>query len=363
MDQPNEIPNTPSKATSKTCKVCSREYHSASDYMEYGRSWRVCTVGYLWFECQCGSTLALKKGCYDWYSPKLFLEPSSIPVFEDAEAMGKIPQLPSGLMKLQQQIRNPQVSSSQIADLLRKTPILATEVLAMANNIKASQGAIKKLEHAVSYLGRPTICNLALTATLQSFKFKCKLYKLQDFWQEAILTGLISEIVCIRFGKDPEVDIAYLSGCLCNIGKLIGALCYEKDVDAIYELLSNRKTMTTWIKAEEQVKAKSHLNLGDIAAISWGLQTEIRQSILLHHKPFQRVRKEPAYLRLYECVGFACMLAHWVNLTPHRIDKERFVSYQIYLGMSDREMDKFVASLLPLREAVEGQIAASKIIN
>ena len=121
--------------------------------------------------------------------------------------------------------------------------------------------------------------------------------------------------------------------------------------------------MTTWIKAEEQANAKSHIKLGDIAAVSWGLQTEIRQAILLHHKPFLRVRKEPVFLRLYECVGFACMLAHWVNLTPHRIDKERFVSYQIYLGMSDREMDKFVASLLPLREAVENQIESSKIIN
>ncbi|MFK7827637.1 MAG: HDOD domain-containing protein [Oligoflexales bacterium] len=363
MDQTNEFADPSSQVASKTCKVCARNYFTPADYMENGRSWRICTVGYLWFECQCGSTLALKKGSYSWYSPKLSLEPTSIPIFEDSEAMSKIPQLPGGLMKLQQQIRNPQVSSNQIAGILRKTPVLATEVLSMANNIKTAQGAIKKLEHAVSYLGRPTICNLALTATLQSFKFNCKHYKLHDFWQEAILTGLISEVVCLRYAKNPEVDLAYLSGCLCNIGKLVGALCYEKETDAIFELLSNRKTMTTWIKAEEQINAKSHLNLGDIAAVSWGLPAEIRQSILLHHKPFHRVRKDPTFLRPYECVGFACMLAHWVNLTPHRIDKERFVSYQIYLGMSDREMDKFVSSLLPLREAVESQIEASKIIN
>ena len=363
MDHTNEFAESSHQVVRKTCKVCSRQYNSPSDYMEYGRSWRVCTIGYLWFECQCGSTLALKKGSYSWYSPKLSLQPSSIPIFEDTEAMGKIPQLPSGLMKLQQQIRNPQVSSNQIASLLKKTPVLATEVLTMANNIKSAQGTINKLEHAVSYLGRPTICNLALTATLQSFKFNCKHYKLQDFWQEAILTGLISEVISLRYAKNPEPDIAYLSGCLCNIGKLVGALCYEKETDAVFQLLTNSKTMTTWSKAEEELNTKSHLNLGDIAAVSWGLQTEIRQSILLHHKPFQRVRKEPIFLRLYECVGFACMLAHWVNLTPHRIDKERFVSFQIYLGMTDREMDKFVASLLPLREAVESQIEASKIIN
>lgn len=348
---------------SKDCKTCNIQYKSKAEYLANGKSWRVCSEGKLWFECKCGTTLYLEKGEHSWYSSRLFLHPSSIPFYEDEEALKKIPQLPSALTKLQEQINNPQNSSQEIAQALRDAPALAVEVLRLANNTRIAKGKIKSLAHAITYLGRKTLCQLTLAAMLQSLKFKTHKYTAEIFWQEAFLVGHITEALVVKFQMTSCSDIAYLSGCLCNIGKLIAAICYPQKVDDMVEILGDPIQMQSWVKTEKRVNLTNHLILGDIAAINWGFPPEIRECVIYHHKPIKRAPDNNPYLKLFECVNFANMLSHWVNLEPHRIDKQQFTSFQVYLGLGDRETEQFVDTLLPLRKIVENQVETSKLIQ
>jgi len=348
---------------SKHCKACDYTFHSIDDFTKYGSGFRQCTSGFLWFECKCGSTLMLKKGCYDWYDPVMFLAPTSVPFFRDEKILENFPHLPTSLMKLQQVIREPSSSARDIALFLKRVPLIAAEVLRLSNNCRPGKNTITSIEHAVAYLGRSAVSQLTLASALQTYRFKTSFYQLEKFWREAFLTGMVAQLLGEKFTALKNVDQIYLAGTLCNIGKLISAICYPEETDEIEKTLTDPQTMTTWSEAENDLKAVSHVNLGDIASVIWGLPLEIRQSILYHHKKVTRKSGLTPALRPHECVGLATLLCHWISSEPHRIDKDLLESYKSFLRLGESDLETLVNSLLPLSKIVEIQLQQSELIN
>ena len=312
--------------------------------------------------------MLIKDGHFGWYSPSLFLNEESIQVLEKQGSILRVPHLPSGLMLLQQTIRNTNNSSQSIAKALKKTPAIAVEIIKMANNTRASGHSIQDLSHAVTYLGRSVVSYLAMAATLQSFKFNSKKFSPKTFWQESILIGLISENLNKYVETDASKDMIFLAGCLCNIGKLISGICYPEHTDKIIDILSNPKTMTTWSLAEEEHgKTPSHVNLGDIAAVIWGLPADIRRAVIFHHKGIMSQKaenkNEKPKIRIEEIVGLACLLAHWVNHEPHRINEKQLKDYRIALDWDQNKMDQVAESFLHLPELAREQVDNSPILH
>jgi len=274
-----------------TCQCCSRKYEAPEDYLKGTSRFRVCSKESLWFECSCGTGLILTKGNYEWYSATLSMSEAAATVFKNVKEISKIPMIPTAVILLQTLISDQNSHSQQIREALRQAPSLALSVIRAANRLKkAASPEIRELDHAISYVGRQTLSDLILTETLQDFDFKTAEFRKDIFWEEAIMTGRIAEYLVHHYAPHLSKDEAYIAGSLCNVGKLVAAICFPESTDNLARLITNPRRPLTWIEAEDQLRTISHVILGEVAAALWGFPEYVIHSIAGHHLEPHKVR-------------------------------------------------------------------------
>ena len=335
----------------KKCQTCGREFKSESDVLTHGNRWRICDRGFLWFNCDCQSTLMIPKGKFEWFSPELVLRPEAKTVFNTLPALKNLPNIPSVVMELQQLIQNENVTSKQLAGVAKREPMIASNILKMANNFKITDRTkkIESLEHAISYVGLKAMHDIIVTASIQSFTTKCLVFKPEQFWNEALLSGRIAEHLARQFNPKILPDEAYLAGCLCNVGKIVMSICFPDIADNIVRDENDPTVMRPWVNGEAKHAAPSHRILGEIGASFWGMPDFVAESSTSHHKMPRP--GGPGDLTLGEIAAFANQLTHWLSLEPIKLDKQLLLNLARKSGfVTERMLDAFVENIFFLRE-------------
>ena len=334
----------------KKCNACGREYLTEKDFLQGTSRWRVCERGNLWFNCNCHSTNMIVKGKFDWYSPDQFMSSEAKSIFNQIPSLNQLPHIPTTIMELQQLIQNEEATSKQIATVTKKEPLIASRILQVANNLmQSSTRPIESLEHAISYIGTNVLKDIIITASISSFKFQTKHFQTDQFWQECFLTGRIAEKIAKKFSPRLIPDEAYLAGTLCNIGKVVLAICLPAEADKIYQAISNVNVLGTWEEAEKRHDAFQHTILGEIAASFWGLPEYVLDTSVHHHNLSGHPTTEfPSYT---DIAGFANQLSHWILLRPNRIDAPFFKAIYQKFGLDVNSTDQLAEELLPLKTA------------
>src|SRR5690606_27621198 len=149
-----------------------------SDFLTGTSRWRICSLGNLWFECRCKSTLMLPKGKFDWYDPAQFLNPRAKSIFNKLGGMKDLPHIPNTVMRLLTMMEIEDFEVKQISAEVKKEPFIANEVFRIATNLRDSrspgQAPLESLEHAILYVGIAVLKDLVITASLKKFQFKVK---------------------------------------------------------------------------------------------------------------------------------------------------------------------------------------------
>lgn len=328
----------------KVCKSCNKSFASEADYLEGAERWRKCASGHLWFNCSCGSTLVLLKGTFEGFSEKNHMSSEAFDYFTRLSNKESIPHLPTHIYEIQQVILDPKSSSQKIAQALKKEPVLASQVLISANNARfCSDQKIQSIEHAVTFVGRGEVSELVSLAAIQSLKPTTKRFNIDAFWAEALFLGKLSEYLRSKLAPDLEEDFVYLAAVLTNIGKLVLALCRPDDLDKVYDSVNDPNSPKNWVEAENAVRVMNHCVLGEVGACFWGLPDFVIDACRWHHTWKDNVdeRKPPTVL---DIITLANQLAHWVNLEPHRIDRN--VESKIFkkFFLTDSKIDNLLSS-------------------
>lgn len=344
------------------CQCCERKYLEPDDYLTGTSRFRVCSKGNLWFECSCGSGLILKKGDYEWYSPSLKMSDAAATVFQDVKEIKNIPLIPTAVIELQGIISDENASSKDIEVALRKAPNIALSVIRTANGLRTSSAAqINSLQHAVTYIGRQMLNDLILAESLQEFDFKTNFFSKDSFWEEAYVTGKAAEYLAEHFAPEVSKDEAYLAGSLCNVGKIVSAICFPEMTDDIARATANPRRPVRWDEAENQLRAISHVVLGEIAAAMWGFPEYIVHALFNHHQLPRRVAdlvdNDCAFLddddesseqprTLQQVIALANQYTHWVLLQPNRMNESLFNDYAAIFGFDDKQKEDIGEYLL-----------------
>lgn len=349
----------PNKITQKICETCKRVFKSEKDFLNNTYQWRLCSAENLWFNCSCGSTLMLPKGKFPWYSPTMLLSEEAQSVFNKIAQINDLPHIPAAVMNIQQMLNDVSVETSQLAKAIKGDPFLAAEILRVADNLRnlrnKHQSPMQSLEHAITYIGRKSIGDLVLAASIKAFKLPTSIFDEKIFWQHSFLTAAISEILAQRLMPEIEKDKAYLAGCLANIGKIIAALCFAEQIDRVQSQVSNLSTMTYWEKAEEDNNLISHCILGEIGAAMWGLPKFVIDTARFHHT---KIDNRKFKIGIPAVAGFANLLAHWVSLEPSRIDEALLDNYKSVFQISDKELDSMVNNdLIPIKDKISSIVS------
>lgn len=338
---------------SKVCACCQRVFSGPDDYYKGTSRWRICELKNLWFNCSCGSTLVVKHGKYDWYSPTKTMTSGARGIFNSLPALHQLPRIQSSVMDLQQQFQNKDLEIAALARAIKRDPFIASNILTLANNMKSNRAPaenkkIESIEHALMYVGRKTVEDLLLTISLKSFKAETKIFNVDHYWKEAILAGDIAESIAERFQIKVNKDELYISSMLCNVGKVVTAICIPHGIDCVEQAVNQPKTLSTWQLAEAQCKTPDHCVLGEIGAALWGLPPFVNESIVGHHRMPADVRPSAQALTIPEIVAFANQLTHWVLLRPSRIDQKMLDKFTQILNITKESLEQFAESLLPL---------------
>ena len=333
----------------KVCGCCGRQFFKEDDFLLDTSRWRVCDRGHLWFNCGCGSTNMIEKGRYPWYKPEEAMSPGAGNLFNKVPALKQLPHIPATVMELQKVLEDENATSARIAAAAKGSPIIAANILKIASHRVTTGVRITSLEHAVSYLGFTGIGDIVITASLQEFSFTTLAFQPAKFWESSLLCGSVGEFLAREYDAEVSGDVAFIAASLCNIGKVVGAICFPETTDRIFNSTMDVRDLQNWSEGEKKHQAYDHSILGEIGAVFWGFPEFVLDAVMTHHR-LPEGFDDPYCLS--HIVALANQVTHWLELCPSRMDNELLHQLRERMGIAEAELSEIVDELSALNRDV-----------
>lgn len=199
------------------------------------------------------------------------------------EKLNDIPTLPIVATKVTELINDPNSSSGDIADVLKKDQVLTAKVLKLINSpYYGIPGEVTDIKRALAYLGFNTLAQLVLSVSVISLftDKKNSRFSMQDFWKHALGTAVVSETIAKKVSY-PKPEECFTCGLLHDIGKIVLLQIAPSEFQKIVELTEKEKI--SFSEAERRLEVPNHGYLGEYIADKWRLPMVIRMSIRYHH--------------------------------------------------------------------------------
>lgn len=187
------------------------------------------------------------------------------------------PMIPANAVEIANLARDPEVSAVKLTQALGKDPLLAANVIRLANSaFSASATTITTLSDAVVRVGTRSVRQLVTAACLTSKLRNPKTYgsHAQLLVDHSVGTAYISWLVADHVDVDP--DAAFLCGLLHDIGKFVILKLAHED-------LPIPATMTE-ARLNAVIESR-HATIGQQALAHWDFAPEIQMPVAWHHDP------------------------------------------------------------------------------
>ncbi len=187
------------------------------------------------------------------------------------------------LKKIIELSNDPTSSAAKVADVICGSPSVATRVLRLANS--AHYGfprRINRIQDAVALLGMHSIRSLVVVATAYNLFYKPGPFEkyYQGLWEHSIATAVLSKVIAGR-GGIPDVESAYISGLLHDIGKLV---LIERFQDQYFQILKLKELDSlNFLQSEEAMFGFSHSLVAAVLLEKWNLPEDIVEAVAAHH--------------------------------------------------------------------------------
>lgn len=334
----------------KKCTLCGKIYSSSNQLLESATRWRISSDKSLYFNCECGSTLMIPPGNYEWYNPQEKLSPNAKNVFNYLINTGPLPFIPNSLMEFQRILHLPNSSLGDLALSLKEEPNMAARIMSLANARNIAGGsAINSIEHALAILGRNSLEALIIPSTLKNYSNRCKEYTPMLAYIESITCGLIAEQLVVFFPQAKlSADEAFLLGSLsCSLGKFLGSVFYPTEIDAIYKRSKNNENPCCWCVAERELAKTGHCVLGEIAVAIWGLPTYLLYSVSAHHRYEPRMAPNTTENWRNMLAGISVQFMYDILGFKERCDKDTLQNFVFAANFFDEKVHVFENQIKP----------------
>lgn len=237
------------------------------------------------------------------------------------------------------------------ASLLEQDPVLALEVLRLANSASfAPRARIESIAHAMTLLGATRLRSLLVTASARQV-FVSRNRTIRDMtaalWTHSVGVATVARQIAVR-AAFPDKEAPYMAGLMHDIGKPVVAihlLDLERSV--------SRAAQDHWIEPNEWlgIVQDTHRQVGVAVAKHWNMAPEICKAVqdCVEFDPIERA--SPA-----NAVRFANALAKREGVYAGAVDMEQVDTVLLIgrsmLGLDD---DGIAALSTALRAATTGE--------
>ncbi len=247
-----------------------------------------------------------------------------------------LPSLPHILVKLIDVCDDEDSPINKVAPLVAQDTSLSVKVLRLVNSSYFGLNrTFSNLEQAVVYLGAATIKNLAITASVeQVFKGleNKKSFQIGEFWYHSLLCATLGKRIA-QAANYTNVEEAYLSGLLHNIGRLVLFVNFPKECAFVQEEYG--KGAESCVE-EEQLIGVTHCDAGSWLLKEWKIGSFVVDAALYHHESMEQVKE-----------GFPLVkITFLANRISELEEKELYLGYRLgrdLLGLEREQMQQIVA--------------------
>jgi HD-like signal output (HDOD) protein/CheY-like chemotaxis protein len=201
--------------------------------------------------------------------------------------LGELPTLPSLYREIVKALKEPDVDTSKIGQIIQKDLGMTAKILKVANSgyFGLAQQVSNPID-AVSYLGVDNVKSIVLTIHAFSAikEFELDGMSLQDFFNESLHIAGIAKALSVNEKLDKDlVEDAFIAGLLSRAGKLILACSLPEEYKKVTSLCQNDGM--TLLEAEREVFNADHAQVGGYLLNLWGLPTTVVEAVIYHKKP------------------------------------------------------------------------------
>lgn len=208
-----------------------------------------------------------------------------------------LPTPPIVFHQIQKVMSSPDVSASQIANILAEDPAMSVKVLKLTNS--AFYGLAREVDsvkHAVVIIGIEAIKNLVLSASVLDMFKSNKLDP--DFfdrhWRHSLATAFccrsLAQKVKTRGFVNP--DSAFSAGLLHDIGKIV-ICCFLPDEYNQFCEERERDNNAPDYMIEHRAIGFDHAQVGGVLTLAWKLPQKLTEAIAFHHNPARTGESDP----------------------------------------------------------------------
>lgn len=209
----------------------------------------------------------------------------------------QVPTLPAVAQRVQQLMRDPDVGTGEIGDLVAEDPTIAARVLRIANSaFYGLQERCVSTRQACAVLGLRVLRNVVTqAAVIEGYEHLRAIpgFDLDDLWKHSVLTAQLSSLL----GKASRRELGlrpeelYACGLLHDLGQVVLLEGLVGDYVSIWvDALSENVPLHV---VERERLGVSHTDVGALVARRWNLPDQVVAAIQFHHGPRERVAEDP----------------------------------------------------------------------
>lgn len=196
-----------------------------------------------------------------------------------------LPEIPSIVFELNELIAAPFASANDIAQLVSKSPSLATLLLRIVNSaFYGFPSKIDSISRAVALIGSKEITNLALGVSIMELfqDIPKEIIDMHSFLKHSLACGIISRILAAH-KNIKQTEQLFVSGLLHDIGRLIFFKYFPDHAEMLLSIAQDSDKPLYQI--ERSYSGVKHTSIAKYLLKKWKLPLSLENNIIFHHAP------------------------------------------------------------------------------
>ena len=207
-------------------------------------------------------------------------------LYDNLTNIDDLPAFPAIAFEIIRLTRDPNTTSKNLEEVIKKDPNLVTQILKFANSaLYGLSREVVSLNHAINLLGFVQVENIVMISVILSSVKKLPLHKnfnrdkfLEHSFGCGVTAKIISNILSFNFSSTE-----FSAGVIHDIGKVLLDLYAP---DCLDQILDNAfKKGISFTESEMELYGIDHCQLGAKLLSIWGLPEDITDAVANHHNP------------------------------------------------------------------------------